>query len=158
MNSYINNTRYVGWSAAGLLVVAVLLSWYTVSGPFIGNMSVTGIKTDDGKLALGLAVVLAIVAIFANRMWLGICGVLAAGYYGYEIYHVITLSVVDAGDSKFQQSLEKAFTINPGNGLYLGLLAGMALIGWGLVYPYVQKRKAVVVPPVEEAVNSTVDS
>jgi hypothetical protein len=141
VKNYFDNTRYVGWTASGLLVIAVLLSWYTVSGPFIGSMSFRGISTDDGKIALGLAVALAVVAIIANRTWLGICGVLAAGYYGYEVYHVTTFSVVNPEASKFAQSIQKAFTISPAFGIYLGLLTGLALVGWGLVLPYVQKRK-----------------
>jgi hypothetical protein len=142
MTAFWANTRYVGWSAAGLLVIATLLTWITVSGPFIGSMSVTGIKTDDGKVALGLAVVLGGVALFANRMWLGIGGVVAVAYYGYELVHVSSFDLVDETGSKFEQSLEKAFNVTAGFGIYLGLLTGLALVGWGLVLPYVQKRKA----------------
>jgi hypothetical protein len=149
MNASGANTRYVGWTSAGLLIIATLTTWITISGPFIGSMSVTGIKTDDGKIALGLAVVLVAVAIVASRMWLGVCGVLAVDYYGYEFFHVTTFDIVDEGDSKFEQSIEKAFTINPGFGLYLGLLTGLALIGWGLAYPYSQKRKVVGSPSAE---------
>jgi hypothetical protein len=141
MKNYLENTRHVGWTASGLLVVAVLLSWYTVSGPIIGTMSFAGIQTDDGKLALCLALALGVVAIFANRTWLGICGVLAGVYYGYEVYRVTTVGGVDSGASKLEQSFQKAFTVDIGFGIYLGLLVGLALIGWGLVLPYVQKRK-----------------
>jgi hypothetical protein len=151
MNTYWQNTRYVGWTAAGLLVVATLLTWITVSGPFIGSMSVTGIKTDDGKVALGLAVIFGVVAFFANRTWLGVCGVLAIAYYGYEFVHVTSFDMVDKGDSTFEQSLAKAFTIHVGFGIYLGLLTGLAVVGWGLVYPYAQKRKTAATSTEESA-------
>ncbi|MEP7089210.1 MAG: hypothetical protein ABI776_03800 [Nocardioidaceae bacterium] len=110
MNTYIKNTRYVGWTAAGVLAIATLLSWYTVSGPFIESLSVKGVRTDDGKLALGFALALAIVAIFANKMWLGICGVMAVAYYGYEFVHVFTMYFSQPGGSKSERAVANAFT------------------------------------------------
>lgn len=142
MDAYLANTRYVGWTAAGLLVLATILTWMTVSGPFIGSMSVNGLDTDDGKVALGLAVLLAVVATKANRMWLGISGVVAVAYYGYEYFNVTSFDFGGEAESEFEQSLADAFNVNPGFGIYLGLFTGLALIGWGLVYPYLQKRKA----------------
>lgn len=150
MNTYWTNPRHVGWTAAGLLVIATLLTWITFSGPFIGSLSVTGIETDDGRLALGFAVVLALIAVFASRMWLGICGVLAAAYYGYEFFHVASFDLADEADPRFE-GFARAFTINPGLGIYLGLATGLALIGWGLVYPYVQTRRTPAAPADEPA-------
>jgi hypothetical protein len=44
---------------------------------------------------------------------------LAAAYYGYDFVHVTSFVMVDERGSKFEQSLEKAFSINPGVGTYL---------------------------------------
>jgi hypothetical protein len=97
-------------------------------------------------IALGLAVVLAGVSTFATRTALGVCGAVAVALYGYELVNVTSVDMVDQGASAIEQSFAQAFSVDPGLGIYLGLFTGVALVGWGLVYPYVQKRKVVVAP------------
>jgi hypothetical protein len=150
MKTFMANTRYVGLTAAAILAIATLLTWISVSGPFIGGLTVTGIKTDDGKIALGLAVALGVVAFFAKRRWLGLCGIAFVGLYGYEYVHMTSYDLTSRGDSAFERSIEKAISINPGFGIYLGLLAGLALVVWGLVQPYMQQRQASLPKPAGE--------
>jgi hypothetical protein len=140
MTSFLANTRYVGWTLAGLLVFATLTTWITISGPLVGNISVIGVKHDDGRIALGLAVALAVVATFATRVWLGVCGVIATGFYGYAYIHVSTYDVGEKANSTIGHAFAKNVNINPGLGIYLGLLAGVALLLWGLV-PLISPRR-----------------
>ena len=139
MNTYLNNARYVGWTAAALIFLTTLMSWITISGPFIGSMSAQGVETDDGKLMMGLAGVLAIVAFTKNHLYIGIAAGVLVVFYIYEAIHIMNYDLVDSSASKTDQDFASAYSVHPGIGLYLGGLVALALLAWS-TYRYINAK------------------
>jgi len=135
MQKFLDNARGVGLIAGVLLVLASALPWVTVSMPFLGSITVYGLKTGgDGWVALGFGVAV-IAGTFLRkpkRLALGIVGVIATvGYVGEFVYSRIALASAQGDLGMFAGTV----SINPAIGLVLGTLVGLALAFWGLVLP-----------------------
>lgn len=120
-----------------LIVVGTFLPWFSVDvsfGGFSSSESVTGINTDDGKLAIGIGGVILILAIFtwlakgptARRVLLGITVLLA-------ILSVVA-SIIDltndetGGVESFITGGGGEFDLSRGIGLYLVLAGGIVAL------------------------------
>ena len=129
--------------AAGLLaVLGAFLPWVTLSAPIVGTISKNAID-GDGVIALGLGVALLVYAVLrvaGFRLHVIVAAVLAFALPGLAVYEVVHvyLAVADmrasmASDPSDEYgigaAMAKAISVDPGIGLWLEVLTGLAALG-----------------------------
>ena len=121
--------RFLPTIGAALVVLGCLGTWVSIDLGPVGE-SVSGLDTDDGKLLLGLTVVLAIGTLLASRRWMwAIVLVLAALALAIAVYDLLDVGSEDA-------FLGGAVETSAGWGLWLCVLGALVCCGasaWRLV-------------------------
>lgn len=110
--------KYLGYVGAGVAALGCLLPWANVNAGFF-SISVNGTSTDDGKIAIALAVGAAILMLCKVTITDWIAAVVFLGMFALAAVEVV----------RFTKTTELAI-MQPGIGIYLfGLGAGAGLVG-----------------------------
>lgn len=128
--------RVAGLPTAVVVALSVFLPWFSLSGPLVGTITVSGIHHGaDGWVTLLLAVVLAILAWTRRRLGTPImAGVIGVGYILEYANGSADVSAAKSdaarGGGEFGAAIIKAISVSPGIGLILGCLLALACAGW----------------------------
>ena len=120
--------RWIGLGAAGVMAISALLPWLTVRAAFVGEISASGTE-GDGKIVLGLAVVVAI-AFALQKKILSI--VMAAVSASFALFEVIYISS-QIGDANAEMDGMGSASI--GVGVWLLVLAAAAILTAAIKLP-----------------------
>jgi hypothetical protein len=131
---------HVGPLAAGLLAVSTALPWLTVSGPFFGEITVSGYKqgNGDGIVFLAAAALMALLTwrTRSRRTVQVFGGLFAAGYVAEYVYALVTF-----------EDLPTTLQVAPGIGLILGVVVGVGLLVWRMENPAPVQMPTYTPPP-----------